>query len=83
MIVKNGNSENEVLLQKANGSKMAVTGKVIFNNIILTEPFISLTRPLPFSDKRSVPACYHGGKILTLDSDFDVHRSRRNKQFER
>ena len=32
MIVKNGNSENEVLLQKANGSKMAVTGKVIFND---------------------------------------------------
>ena len=44
---------------------------------------LDLTRTLPFSEKRSVPACYHGGNISILDSDFDVHRSRRNKQFER
>ena len=43
---------------------------------------LDLTRTLPFSDKRSVPACYHGGNISTLDSDFDVHRSGRNKLFE-
>ena len=39
----------------------------------------NITRPLPFSDKRSVPPCYHGGNISTLDSDSDAHRSRRNK----
>ena len=50
------------------------------NSLILMD--YPLTRPLPFSDKRSVPACYHGGNISTLDSDFDVHRSGRNKRFE-
>ena len=54
-------------------------GLVYLCLIMLCQLFWNLTRPLPFSDKRSVPACYHGGNISTLDSDSDVHRSLRNK----
>ena len=36
-----------------------------------------LTRRLPFSDKRSVPANYHSFNFSILNSDSNAHRSRR------
>ena len=41
-----------------------------------------LTRRLPFNDNGSVPTCYYGGNILTLNSDSDADRSRINERLK-